>query len=151
MEILDAGDRRDDAEQAVVLAGVAHAVLMRACHHDRRIRGSGFVASDNVAKRIEIRGHPRISHEVDQVPAGLLVLLAQVGARDARRILGKLREHIGLAEKFGSKSHGGTVEGFYAELYRAVGSSVTRMALKSLTLVSVGPVTTESPNASKKL
>ena len=85
--------------------------------------------------------------------ASLLVLVAQIGARDARRILGELREHIRLAKKFGSESHGTVWVGWIlraSDSHRVAGSSVTRIALKSLTLVSVGPVTTESPSAAKK-
>ena len=61
VQILDAGDRGDDAEEAVVLAGVAHAVLMRAGHHDRRLRIGGLVAADDVAERVESARHAGVA------------------------------------------------------------------------------------------
>ena len=74
VQIADARDRGDDAEEAVVLAGVAHAVLVRAGHHDRRVRIGRGVASDDVAERVEAGLHAGVAHEADQVFAGLLVL-----------------------------------------------------------------------------
>ena len=106
VEILDARDCGDDAEQAVVLTGIAHAVLVGSGHDDRRIRVGGFVAADDIAERVEIGVHAGTAHQAKQKVAGLLVLVAEIGARDARRVLGELREHVGLAEEFGSESHG---------------------------------------------
>ena len=65
----------------------------------------GLVAPDDVAERVEVRRHSRAPHEPDQVLAGLLVLRAQVRARDARRVLAEAGEVVGLAHQFGSETH----------------------------------------------
>ena len=76
VQVLHAGDGGEDAEQPIVLARVSHAVLVRAGHHDGRIRIYRFVPTDDVAERIEPRCHASAAHQADQVLAGLLVLLA---------------------------------------------------------------------------
>ena len=110
-EILDARGRRQHAEEAVVLAGIAHAVDMRARHHDWRIGSIGGVASDDVAERVEARRHAGVAHQADQVFAGGLVLGAQVRARNAGRILGELREMVGLRHQRRSEAQRGFAHG----------------------------------------
>ena len=50
---VDAIDRGHDAQHAVVLAGIAHGVEVRAQHQARRARRRAFVAADHVADRVE--------------------------------------------------------------------------------------------------
>ena len=58
----DAFDRGDDAQHAVVLAGVAHGVEMRAQHQARRAGRLRLVAADAIADRIEPRRHAGVAH-----------------------------------------------------------------------------------------
>ncbi len=55
MQIGDAFDRRDDTEHPVVLAGIAHRVEMRAQHQAGSPRRLAFVASDDIADRVDAR------------------------------------------------------------------------------------------------
>ena len=55
VEGVNAIDGRDHAQHAVVLAGVAHGVEVRTQHEAGRARRTAFVATDDIADRIESR------------------------------------------------------------------------------------------------
>ena len=115
MQLTHAGNCRQDTEQAVVLASVAHAVLMRPGHHHRRERHARLVTANDVAQRIEAGGHASIAHQADQIFTRLLVLFREVGARDLGRVFAERRQHVGLFENVASEFHGWLYSGVLVE------------------------------------
>ena len=88
IERRDAFDRRNDAEHAVVLAGVAHGVEMRAEHQARQHRRRvAFVAADAVADRIEARRHAGVAHPAQHQRVDRALLRRQEDAREAVGLL----------------------------------------------------------------
>ena len=69
-ELLDHGERRERAEVAVVAAGVAHRVDMRAEHQRGRVGVLAFVARAHVADRVDPRAQAGFSRPLRELLAG---------------------------------------------------------------------------------
>ena len=78
---------------------------MRARHDYRRERHARLISAHDIAERIKVRIHARVTHEADKIFTRLFVLFGQVGARDLRRVFGEAGKHIGLLENFIAESH----------------------------------------------
>src|SRR3954463_2898266 len=83
----DAFDRRDHAEHAVVAAGVAHGVEVRAEDEARCAARAAVIAADGIADRIERRAHAGFAHPAEYEVGGRAVLRRQEDARQAARQL----------------------------------------------------------------
>ncbi len=59
---MDTIDRGHHAQHAVVLAGIAHGVEVRAQHQARRAGSVAFIAADHVADRVEPGAHAGLAH-----------------------------------------------------------------------------------------
>ena len=70
VQVLDACDRAQDAEEPIVFARIADAVHVRTGHHDRGVAIGTVIAPDDIAERVEDRSHPRLPHQCDQPFAG---------------------------------------------------------------------------------
>src|SRR3546814_3552258 len=75
VELGDAGDRQRDAEIAVVGAGIAHGVDMRAGNERSRPLHSGLVTSHHVADGIDARGHAGRAHRSEEHTSELQSLM----------------------------------------------------------------------------
>ena len=106
MQVGDAGDRREDAEQAVVATGIAHGVQMRAGHHDGRVRMSTFVSPDHVAQSVPVHRHAGFAHPARNPLARLAMLGGEVGAGQARGILGDRGQLIGARHDLRPETQG---------------------------------------------
>ena len=73
----------DDAQHAVVLAGIAHRVEVRAEHEAGQAGPVALVAADDVADRIEARGHARLAHPAEHELARGVLLAGEEHARQA--------------------------------------------------------------------
>src|SRR5690606_5103493 len=85
VQVGDAGDRRDHAQHAIVFAGIAHGIEMRAQHQDGRIRLAALVAANHVAGSIVMPRHAGLAHPAGDLLMGLLLLGREEGAQQEIR------------------------------------------------------------------
>ena len=129
---LDAFERAHDAQHAVVLARIEHRVEVRAEHQAGQAGPVALVAADDVADRIETRGHARVAHPAEHEPARGDLLAGEEHARQAvglARVPGErlapvpdtLRRQPALSSGFGHKEAMSLVScvGFRARLLNA--------------------------------
>jgi hypothetical protein len=88
MQVLYDCDRQQDAEPAVVLAAVAHGVVVRAGDQRFRVRIGGGVAAGHVAGVVDVDVHAGFTHPVGQPGGGALVARRHVGAGQALFVVG---------------------------------------------------------------
>ena len=110
VQVGHAGDRREDAEQAVIAAGVAHAIEVRAGHEHWCIGDSALVATHHIAKRVPMNRHAGLTHPGRDQFTCLPMLGGEVGAGEARCVLGDGGELLGarqdrIAEATGRGAH----------------------------------------------
>ena len=80
LEFAHAGDGHEDAEAAVVLAAVAHGVVVRAGEQRLRVGRAGLVAADHVAHRVDVHGvEAGFAHVACDLLGAGAVRLGQVG------------------------------------------------------------------------
>ena len=103
VEIGDAGDRGDHAERAVLFAGVAHGVEMRAEHQTRQAGPVAFVAAADIADRVEMRGHAGLAHPGQNQIGGVAVLRRKKNPRQMLRRLGDGPELVNAGNNFIAK------------------------------------------------
>ena len=82
IEICDAGDRRDHAKRPIPFAGIAYGVVVRAKHQAGRTRPLAFVATTDIADRVEMRTHAGLAHPAQDEVRGLAQLLGEIDARE---------------------------------------------------------------------
>jgi hypothetical protein len=77
----NASQRQDDAQVAVIFAGIAHGIEVRASDQGRGLfmAGRGFVAADHVAGIVAPHAHAGLLHPVRQFAGGGLVHGREVG------------------------------------------------------------------------
>lgn len=91
----NAFDRAEDAEEAIVPAGIAHAVHVGAGQQRRRARCRAFVAADDIAERVECGVHARFLHPAEDLLAGGAMLRRKERACNTRRVFGELCQLVG--------------------------------------------------------
>jgi hypothetical protein len=93
-EALGEAERGERAERAVVAAGVAHGVDMRADHQRRGARPPAFVARADVADRIDARRNAALFRPGDELLGGAPVRLRQAEPRQSGRVVGEGGERV---------------------------------------------------------
>ncbi len=94
MERTHAFDRRDHAEHAVVLAGVAHRVEVRTEHEAREFGTLALVAARAVADGIHACRHAGVAHPGQHVFVCIALLVGKEHARQAALLFGEAAEHV---------------------------------------------------------
>ena len=92
-------DRGDDAQVAVVLAGVPHGVDVGADQQGRQAGFDPLVAADDVADGVDPRLHPRFPHPGEHLERRRLVLRRQVQSGQPSRFLGEAGESFEPVER----------------------------------------------------
>ena len=85
---MHAFNRSDHPEHAIVFAGIAYRVEMRAEHQARRPRSVAFITTDAVADLVELGAHAGIAHPAQHEIAGGTLFLAQEDTRQSIGLLG---------------------------------------------------------------
>ena len=93
-ERLDHGERGERAVIAVVAAGVAHRVDMRAQHQRRRAGALALVARDDVAGRVDPRLEPGLRAPTDKGLGCAPVRLGEKEPRQTSRLVGEGRKGV---------------------------------------------------------
>src|SRR6185437_13878579 len=88
-KLLDDRERRQRAKVSVVATGVAHRVDVRAGHESERARKLAFVASDDIARRVDPRLEPRLATPADEGARRLGMRVREKEARQAPRLVGE--------------------------------------------------------------
>ncbi len=96
VERADAFDPGDHAEHAVVLAGVAHGVEMRAEHERWQARPLSLVTADAVPRGVEARVHARLAHPAEDERVRVPLLAREIDAGKAALELRELRQRLAV-------------------------------------------------------
>src|SRR5260221_578001 len=102
----DALDRGDHAEHAVIAAGIAHGVEVRAEHQAGQAGEAAFIASDQIADRVEPGGEARLAHPAEHQVVGGAILRREIDACQAAGQLGMARERVAALQDASSGEHG---------------------------------------------
>ncbi len=98
----DAGDGCDDAQHAVIAAGIADGIEMGAEDERRQARRRALIAPDDIADRVHMHGHAGIAHPGHDEVAGPPMLGAQEHAGQPAGVLADRGQRIGAPADFGT-------------------------------------------------
>ena len=97
-QLLDHGDRQQDAETAVVGTAVDHGVVVRTHQQRLCVRAAAGPAADDVADGVDLRLHSGRAHPVAKPLRGRAMGRAEIGAAQRVRVVGVLTQMIGHGE-----------------------------------------------------
>src|SRR6185312_6707740 len=102
-EVAGGGDCAQDAEDAVVAAGIDDAVEVRAGDDARRIGPCACASADDVAERVDLDGEAGVAHPAGDQRRRTAVLSGEITSREDARILADRGERVALLEDAGAE------------------------------------------------
>ncbi len=115
--------RRDDPERPVPAAGIAHGVVMGAQHQARQTGPVAFIASADIADRIDTRPHAGCLHPADDQFGGSTMFRCKEYSRDVVRRFRNSSQRVDAFDDLAAERLAGSSDDFlfhrnHASLFR---------------------------------